>query len=309
MQWADYDIFCHVVEQHGFSAAARILDRPRSGVSAAVLRLEGELGTRLFERTTRKLRLTESGRALYDEMGPLFSSLRQAAIHAKTEHEGVSGLLRIASPYEFGAHHVAPVACQLMAEYPELDVQIDVQHFSIDLIEESYDLVFRMLDAPLPSSSLVARRAYVLERGVFAAPSLLERFGEPRDALDLGRLPLLAGMSESEWRFTDADNVTTRTVIRNPRMRSSNADARLQAAIAGLGAACITATFCQPAVAAGKLRVVLPAYRCNPLTVYATLPARRLMPRKVRRFLDVLERHQDDPSVRRLEWRAWLHGS
>lgn len=292
MNWADYDVFCHVVEQHGFSAAARSVDRPRSWVSAAVLRLEAELGARLFERTTRKLRLTEAGEALYSTMGPLFGSLRQAAADAKAERDDVSGLLRIASPYEFGAHHIAPVACALMTTHPDLKVQLDVQHASVSPLEAPYDIVFAMLDSPLPSSSIVVRRALMLERGLFAAPSLLARHGEPADPADLERLPLLAGIADVEWRFTDADGEVGRTAIRSPRLRSSNADARLQAAIAGLGVARITATFCSSAVAAGLLRVVLPDHRCDPLPIYALLPARRLMPRKVRRFLDALDEHE-----------------
>lgn len=289
MNWADYDVFCHVVEQHGFSAAARFIARPRSWVSAAILRLESDLGTRLFERTTRQLRLTDAGALLYRRMGPLFDSLRQAAAHAKAERDAIAGLLRIASPYEFGAHHVAPAACAMMIAHPQLEVQLDVQHASVSPLDTPHDIVFAMLDEPLPSSSIVIRRTLMLERSVFAAPSLLARHGEPRTPADLERLPLLAGGTDAEWRFSAPDGTAARTRIRAPRLRSSNAGARMLAAVDGLGVARITATFCRDAVAAGLLQVLLPEYRCDPLPIYALLPARRLMPPKVRRFLDVLD--------------------
>lgn len=167
MNWADDDVFCHAVEQHGFSAAARFIARPRSWVSAAILRLESDLGTRLFERTTRQL--------------------------------------RIASPYEFGAHHVAPAACAMMSAHPQLEVQLDVQHAPVSPLDTPHDIVFAMLDEPLPSSSIVIRRTLMLERSVFAAPSPLARHGEPRTPADLERLPLLAGGTDAEWRFSAPD--------------------------------------------------------------------------------------------------------
>ena len=91
----------------------------------------------------------------------------------------MSGTLRIKSPYEFGAHHAGPVACELMGRYPELTIRIDVEHDIVSPVAENYDIVFAMLEAPLPSNGIIIRRMFSLERGLFAAPSLLERFGEP----------------------------------------------------------------------------------------------------------------------------------
>ncbi len=115
MNWDDYDVFCRVIEHGGFTAAARAMDRPKSTVSASVARLEAELRARLMERTTRQVRLTEAGETLYHGIGPLFAGLREARADALAQGETVAGTLRIASPYEFGAHHLGPVACALMA--------------------------------------------------------------------------------------------------------------------------------------------------------------------------------------------------
>ncbi|VTU32583.1 D-malate degradation protein R [Variovorax sp. PBL-E5] len=288
MNWDDYDVFCHVIEHGGFSAAARAMDRPKSTVSASIGRLETELGTRLLERTTRQVRLTEPGETLYQSIGVLFTGLREARTDALAQGEVVAGTLRIATPYEFGAHHIGPVACSLMARYPQLKVRIDVEHHAVNPLEHRYDIAFAMLDAGLPASSVVQRRMFTLERGVFASPELLQRLGEPVLPQDLSSLPLLCGSADTKWTFTAADGTSEAVPTPTSRLNSGNADVRLQAAIAGLGVARITATFCEQAVRAGKLRRLLTNYTCAPLRVYALLPGKRLMPAKVRMFLDAL---------------------
>lgn len=288
MNWDDFDAFCHVVEHGGFTAAARVLDKPKSSLSASVARLETQLGSRLLERTTRRLRLTESGESLYCDISKPFLQLREFAGNALAKGGTVQGTLRIAAPYEFGAHHLAAIACRMMAEHPELKVHIDVEHAQVALFERQYDIVFSATDHNLPPSSIVARRVFTLTRGLFAASSLVGR-GLPAHPQDLAQLPLLAGAEDSEWSFTDADGATTKIEVRQPRLRSANAGIRLQAALAGIGIARITATYCAQSVNEGKLVQLLPAYNCAPLRIYALLPGRRHIPAKVRAFLDALE--------------------
>lgn len=290
MDWDDLDIFCHVIDQGSFSGAARVMRRPKSSVSASVSRLEARLGTRLIERTTRRLRLTESGESLYREMSPLFSQLRDALGELAARGESVGGKLRIAAPYEFGAHHLGAVACAMLGQHPDLRIDIEVEYQPVNLFDEQYDIVFTMIDKDLPSTSGVARRVFSLERGVFASPDLIERAGEPTTPYDLKSLPLLAASSDTEWTFTDSAAGKHSVRVAAPRMRSPNAGIRLQAALAGLGVARITSTYCQPALEAGRLRRLLVDYECAPLRVYALLPARRLMPVKIRLFLDLLEK-------------------
>jgi DNA-binding transcriptional LysR family regulator len=289
MNWEDLDIFCHVIDHGSFSGAARVLRRPKSSVSASVARLEARLGTRVIERTTRRLRLTEAGESLYREMSPLFGHLREALGNAAAMGESVSGRLRIAAPYEFGAHHLGAVACAMLADHPDLEVDIDVEHQPVNLFDQQYDIVFTMVDRDLPSTSGAVRRVFSLERGLFASPSLFGTVERPQTPYDLTRLPLLAAASDSEWDFIDSAGGGHTIPVAAPRLRSSNAGIRLQAAIEGLGVARITATYCEPAVAEGRLERVLQDFECAPLRVYALLPARRLMPVKVRIFLDTLE--------------------
>ena len=289
MNWEDLDIFCHVIDHGSFSGAARVLSRPKSSVSASVARLEARLGTRVIERTTRRLRLTEAGESLYREMSPLFGHMREALGNAAAKGQSVSGRLRIAAPYEFGAHHLGAVACKMLSEHPELEVDIDVEHQPVNLFDQQYDIVFTMIDRDLPSTSGAVRRVFSLERGLFASPRLVQENGRPQTPYDLKHLPLLAAASDTDWDFTDSAGGKHAIPVAAPRLRSSNAGIRLQAALEALGVARITATYCQPALAAGSLERLLEDYECAPLRVYALLPARRLMPMKVRLFLDSLE--------------------
>jgi DNA-binding transcriptional LysR family regulator len=289
MNWDDFDAFCQVVEHGGFTAAARALDRPKSSLSASVARLEEQLGTRLLERTTRSLRLTEAGESLYRDISKPFSQLRELAVDAVAKGTQVQGTLRIAAPYEFGAHHLAEVACKIMARHPQLKVHIDVEHSRVALFERNYDIVFSAIEHTFAPSSIVTRKVYSLERAVFASPELLAHHPQLAGPEELNALPLLAGADDTDWEFTAADGTATKVEVRNPRMRSGNAGVRLEAAMAGLGVARITATFCAAAVHQGRLVALLPEWRCAPLRIYALLPGRRLMPAKVREFMDALE--------------------
>jgi len=290
-KWDDYEIFCDVAEHGGFTAASRYLNVPKSSISAAVRRLEESLNVRLLERSTRAVRLTEAGTFLYGHVRQLFAELRDAREETMSFSRTVSGTLRIAAPYEFAAHHLGPVAYRLMQIHPGLTVEIDMRYAPISLFEENYDIVFSMVDHDLSSSNVVARRVLSLRREIFAAPDLLALYGIPQVPADLTRLPILATSSETDWTFYDEYRNEVRLPVGKPRLRSANADIRLQAAIEGLGATRITATYCQPAVASGKLVKLLPNYLCEPLKIYAMFPSRALMPYKVRLFLDSLDAH------------------
>jgi DNA-binding transcriptional LysR family regulator len=289
MNWDDVEAFCQVVEHGGFTAAARALDRPKSSLSVSVARLEEQLGNRLLERTTRSLRLTDAGESLYREVSGPLAQLRDVAADALAKGERVQGTLRIAAPYEFGAHHLATVACTVMAQHPQLRIHMDVEHARVALFERNYDIVFSAIEHALAPSTVVVRRVYSLSRGLVAAPGLIAQFPEPASPDDLSALPLLAGADDTLWEFTAPDGSTSRVEVRNPRMRSGNASVRLEAALAGLGVARITSTFCADAVKRGRLVPLLAGHVCAPLKIYAMLPGRKLVPAKVRAFLDALE--------------------
>ena len=295
MEWRDWELFCEVVRHGGFSAAARALGYPKSSLSAAVQRLESNLGLRLIERTTRHLRLTDAGDTIYRRVQPLFVALHDTRSEALAMSSSMAGTLRIKSPYEFGAHHAGPVACDMMSRFPELMIRIDVEHDIINPVAENYDIVFAMLEAPLPSNGIIIRRMFSLERGLYASPALVERLGEPRSWDALMKFPLLTGPSDTPWAITTLEGTVEHLELQKARLVSSNAHVRMQAAIAGHGVLRVTATYARAAEQAGLLCRLLPDHVCEPLNVHALLPARQFVPAKVRAFLDALDAHAYAP--------------
>lgn len=288
MSWDDFDIFCHVALHGSFSGAARALDRPKSSISTAISRLETALNARLMERTTRRVRLTEAGAMLYQGAAPIMTELRDLATEVRNRENEISGTLRIAAPYEYGAHHLGRVSAQLLSRYRDLQIVLDVEHTPVDMIDRNYDIAFSMTDRELADSSIVASRVFTLERGLFAAPALLARAPELGEPDDLRHVPLLCRPGETEWIFEEGAAERISIPVDDPCMRSANAGVRKQVAVAGLGVLRVTKTFCETEMRAGILQPVLEAFACQPLRVYALLPARRLMPLKVRVFLEEL---------------------
>ena len=291
MNWDDYDVFCHVIERGGFSAAALALERPKSTISAAISRLEASLGERLLERTTRHFRATEPGEALYRDVGKLFAELRDARTAALAQGELVAGTLRLAGPHEFNTYQLGPVAFTLMSRHPQLNIQIDVADDTINPVESRHDIAFTRLDRTVPLFSLVQRRVVSIELGLYASPEFLQQRSEPADLEELMGLPLLCSPHDFDWIFTSADGSAVSIPTLAPRLSTSNTAIRLQAALAGLGVARMPTFYCAAAVRDLQLRRLLTGYTCSPLNIYALLPAKRLMPAKVRLFLDALDQH------------------
>ena len=184
---------------------------------------------------------------------------------------------------------VGPVACALMARY-QPRFRIDVEHEIVDPIAGNYDIVFAMLEAPVKPSAIVIRKVFSIARGLFAAPSLLESRGEPRTLGDLAGFPLLAGPIDAEWTLPTA---TARFSILPPR--APGWSVRMPASGCRRRWPDAASWACRRASPGGggdrSAAPLLPDYACESLNVHALLPARRLMPEKVRCFLDAMEEH------------------
>lgn len=282
---------CLVVEYGGISGAARATGRPKSSLSLAIRRLEDDLSVRLVDRTKRHFHLTDRGRALQEYIGPLLAQLDRITDDFRSASGHVTGSLRIAAPYEFGAHHLAPVVRRLMARNPQLHVAIDVQYAPIrELFRSGYDVVLVMADGNLADSGIVSCRVFMLERGLFASPAFLDRHPPIVVPADLAQVPLIASLPNERWRFTGPDRRTIDVPVPHSHFSSSNADIRRQAAIAGFGVMRVVASFCHEAVGRGALSKVLPDYACAPLCVYGVVNERRLMPATVKALFDEMEK-------------------
>lgn len=290
MSYDDLNIFRQVAADGSFTKAAASLGRPKSSISTAVSRLEAHLGLRLLERSTRRVRLTDAGSTLYNDSGEHIDALHDLMLSTQSQGRSISGILRLAAPYEFGAHHLSSIASQLMKQHKGLRVVLDVKYGAVDLYETNYDVVFSMTDRDLPDSSTVMKRVIELNRGVFASPDLLQKHGEPTTPDDLSKLPLLCSDGEEFWRFssTEGKHNTIDVKVDQKRLVSANADFRKRAALEGVGVFRVAQTFCQIEIKAGQLKRLLPNYECQPLKIFALMPARRLTLPRVRLFLNAL---------------------
>ncbi|EYS84962.1 LysR family transcriptional regulator [Cupriavidus sp. SK-4] len=298
IEWKDWEIFCRVVEGGGFTQGAELAEVPKSSASAAVARLESQLGIRLFERTTRRVRVTERGQRLYERVAPLFAELHEISAEATSDSAEVSGLLRISTPYEVGSQHLSESLTRVLRAHPGLRVQVDVSWDQPDLIRHGYDLAFVMTDTALHDTSFASKRVVLVERAFYAAPALIKARGLPRTPQDLQGWPTLGNADDRHWEFL-RDGVEIARLDVEPRICTHNAELRLKAALDGLGVTRLSPRFVQDAVGQGQLVRVLPGYASSPLKVYVLMPARKLMPASVRVLLDVLEQTLGVPEARR----------
>ncbi|CAJ97251.1 DNA-binding transcriptional regulator, LysR family [Cupriavidus necator] len=298
IEWKDWEIFCRVVEGGGFTQGAELAEVPKSSASAAVARLEGQLGIRLFERTTRRVRVTERGQRLYERVAPLFAELHEISAEATSDSAEVSGLLRISTPYEVGSQHLSESLTRVLRAHPGLRVQVDVSWDQPDLIRHGYDLAFVMTDTALHDTSFASKRVVLVERAFYAAPALIKTRGLPRTPQDLQGWPTLGNADDRHWEFL-RDGVEIARQDVEPRICTHNAELRLKAALDGLGVTRLSPRFVQDAVGQGQLVRVLPGYASSPLKVYVLMPARKLMPASVRVLLDMLEQTLGVPEARR----------
>src|SRR6266436_7626751 len=227
-------IFAKVAETRSFAAAAAELKLSKATVSKAVGRVEAKLKTRLFNRTSRRIALTEAGRALSDRASRILAEGEAAEDEALARSSVVRGLVRLAAPISFGVLHLAPLLPEFLATYPEVSVDLHLSDAMVDLIGEGFDAAIRL--AVLPDSSLVARRLCEMRRYLVGSPTYLDKHGRPRHPLHLAEHRCIGysyAMTAETWRFTKDGRPAT--VRPSGPLRVNNGDAMMPALIAGSG--------------------------------------------------------------------------
>jgi len=281
-------IFARVVEQGGFTAASKRLAISKSAVSKAVAALEDRLGVRLFNRTTRRLSLTEAGEAFYAGCLRMLAEAAAAEQAVTYLAEAPRGLLRVNLPMSFGNLVVAPHLATFLQQWPELSIDATFEDRRVDLITEGYDLAVRI--GVLDDSSLIARRLCAVERVLCAAPGYLERTGTPQapEALAGHDCLLYAYQASGDvWHFRRES--THRSVRVRGRLRLNSGDALVSAGVAGLGLLYIPTFIVASDLRSGRLVRVLPDWTDAFATAaYAVYPAARNLSPKVRAFIDHL---------------------
>lgn len=295
-------VFRQVVESGSFVAAADRLELSPAMVSKHVMALEDRLGTRLLNRTTRRLSLTESGSAYYERCAQILSDLEEAELAVGEASAQPRGKLRVNALVSFGARHIAPAICRYSNRHPQVSVELTLQDRVIDLVEEGYDLAIRAATDELPPSTLIARQIARAHFVICAAPSYLERRGTPRNAGDFAEHNCLIFSdcpNAGDWLLDTGDS--QRRVRVSGTLSSNNGEALRVAAIAGNGIVFLPTDMIGEDLAAGRL-APLPAFKPLEMKIYALYPTRRHLSAKVRTFVEFLvERFGSDPY-----WDQWM---
>jgi DNA-binding transcriptional LysR family regulator len=254
-------IFAKVVELRSFAAAAGELALSKATVSKAVSRLEERLGARLFNRTSRRLALTDAGQRLSERAARLLTDGEAAESEVLAQSATPRGLLRLAVPMTFGVKVVAPLLPEFLKNYPEVAIDLHLSDATVDLIGDGFDAGLRI--ARLPDSSLLARRLCPMPRYTVAAPSYLKRQGRPTHPMHLADHKCFgyAYLSNPNvWHYTNAAGEEVSVRPAGP-LRVNNGEALLPAVLAGLGIADLPEFIVGDAIAAGKVEVILKGWK------------------------------------------------
>nr|WP_235911888.1 LysR family transcriptional regulator [Mesorhizobium xinjiangense] len=281
----ELEIFARVVSAGSLSAAGRELGLSPAVISKRLSKLETRLGTRLLQRTTRQIALTEAGQGLYERALAILAGVEEAEAFVMRRSKQPRGTLKISAPTSFGRMHIAPHLGAFMRDNPGLSIQIVLSDDFVDIVGEGFDLAIRI--AELSDSSLIARRLAPVERFLVAAPSYLAAHGIPQTIDDLGNHVCLAAHNNEPWRLEGPQGPIVHRA-EGPLQTNSSEIVR-EAVISGMGIALRSTWDVGPELAAGKLERVLPDYAASSkLAVHAVYPSRRFLPSKVRLFIDYL---------------------
>jgi DNA-binding transcriptional LysR family regulator len=265
-------IFAKVVELRSFAGAAGELALSKATVSKAVGRLEERLGARLFNRTSRRLALTDAGQKLAERAARLLADGEAAENEALAQSAVPRGLVRLAVPMSFGVMNVAPLLPEFLQTYPEVSIDLHLSDATVDLIGEGFDAGLRI--ARLPDSSLIARRLCGMPRFTVAAPSYLKRHGRPTHPMQLAQHRCFgyAYLSTPHvWHYTNAAGEQASVRPGGP-LRVNNGEAVMPALIAGLGIADLPEFIVGEAIASGEVEVILKGWKQPEGAVHLVTP-------------------------------------
>jgi DNA-binding transcriptional LysR family regulator len=281
-------VFARVVETGSFTAAAQMLGLPKSTVSRKVAQLEERLDARLLQRTTRKLSLTEIGRAYYERCQRIVADIAAAEQLVSELQEAPRGLLRVTAPVDVGGLYLGCIVAEFLRSAPEIQIELVLSDKVFDLVDERLDLALRF--GPLPDSSLVARRLGGIVSYVVAAPSYVARRGSPSKPEDLAGHDIVAFVPISRMRFWTLHGPGGAQTELQPlgRISGNGMFAIREAVVAGGGVSLLPDFAISRELASGALVRVMPAWRGPESELFAVYPSTRNLSPKLRTFLDFL---------------------
>jgi DNA-binding transcriptional LysR family regulator len=281
----DLDVFVRVAATGSMSAAGRILGLSPAVISKRIKRLEERLGTRLFQRTTRQIALTEAGKGYHDRVTAILADLEDAEAFASGRSSEMHGTLKISAPTSFGRMHIAPHLKTFMERHPGISIQLMLTDEFTDIVGGGFDLAIRI--AELTDSSLVARRLAPVRRILCASSEYIAAHGAPRSIEELKTHVCLPAHNNDSWRLEGPEG----PVVLRPegKLITNSSEVIREAVIGGLGIALRSTWDIGPELKAGRIVQVLPAYESSRnVALSAVYPSREFLPQKVRAFIDYL---------------------
>ncbi|SDT08733.1 DNA-binding transcriptional regulator, LysR family [Pseudomonas asplenii] len=286
MRLEDVEVFVEAVQVGSLAGAARRLSLSSMAASRSLGNLEAELGVRLVHRTTRSLSPTSDGETFLPHAQALLEGRANALADLRPHGNALSGHLRITASAAFARKVVAPMLSAFMAQHPALRVDLLSTDEQVDIVAQGIDVAIRI--APLRDNRLVARRLADSPRVLCVAPAYLSGRGRPQSLAELSAHDCLVISGTSHWSFVSEEKSVRQRVA--GRFAASSIEALYEACVGGLGIANLSRWYVEPAFAAGVIEpLVLMDAEPEPLGIWAVYPTSRLVPQKVRMFIDTLE--------------------
>ena len=286
-------VFARVVDEGGFAAAARALDMSPPVVTRMVADLERHLGTRLLQRTTRKVALTDAGQAYLERVRAILFDIEDAEAHAAASTRELRGSLHVLAPPVLATYFLAPLVAPWRARYPRLLLDIATDNYVAARVDE-FDVTFMVVPEDY-DGNIVARNLFQGEAVMVASPTYLQRMGMPQTPADLGHHQYLRDSAMAmhnpagrKLRLQHLQGQFAAQEVDMPHvaLQSVSTELLLRAALDGVGVAVMARLLIEPYLASGALVHVLPDWMYSRYTVYAALPTRRMVPARTKAFLD-----------------------
>ncbi len=281
------EVFVAVVERGSFTAAAEAFRITPAMVSKHIGSLEKRLGSPLLARTTRRQNLTEIGKKYYEQCKRILEQIAAAETGAEAMGSAPKGLLRVNASMWFGSLTLAPLVCDYLKQYPDVNIQLSLTDRYVDIIEEGYDVAVRI--GELADSTLIARKLAMFEVAVCAAPEYLARHGVPQTPEDLPEHQCLGfsnWQTQGGWKLMERQLGTK--IGQAPRFESDNGQALLTAALKGIGIIMMPKKLLRPDIEAGRLVELLQDYLPSARPIHAVYPRSRQTLPKLASFVDFL---------------------
>ena len=282
------EVFVEVVRKNGFARAADALDTSPANVTRIIADLESHLGTRLLNRSSRKMSLTESGDALYERAKTIVEDMADVEAIASSTSTTPRGVLRLNAPLSFGVLQLAPLWGKFMDLHPGIELEVALIDRVVDIVEEGYDMAIRISRAG--SASHAARKLATSQNICCAAPAYLEKHGVPKVPQDLAAHRCIGyryAATADEWHFSRQSGKPDVVKV-NCAMHTNNGDTARAVAVAGGGVIWQPTFLIGADLRAGRLVRVLPDYDLPDIDVLAVYPSRRHLSAKVRVMIDFL---------------------